>query len=271
MANVFRLHRLNQSVSQGSLSTPSCGPVSRRCFGIRLLSLMDVCSGYNQIHMRPEDVEKSTFMTDRQVKLVLQSNVFRPQKHKGHLLAFKGRTICKLTDDKMVKSMTKLDHITNLDSTLELLQKRNLKLNAEKCSFGMHCRKFLGSMLISRGQRLSRKSASWQSTYQPLLYEQGANISRSNYGASSVSVEVGRQELPLLPASMNEKHLQLERRTHGSLQSTKRIPHQPASLIYMYVKNLQSSIQRSRRTLVVQCYCKKRRGRNDPFTSSAAH
>lgn len=54
-------------------------------------------------------------------------------------------------DDMVVKSKSELDHVANLDRVFSLLRKRDLKLNPDKCSFGVHFEKFLGFVLTSRG------------------------------------------------------------------------------------------------------------------------
>ncbi|RDX77897.1 Retrovirus-related Pol polyprotein from transposon 17.6, partial [Mucuna pruriens] len=54
-------------------------------------------------------------------------------------------------DDMMVKSTTAGEHCSTLERVFQVLRKYHLKLNLEKCSFGVQARKFLGFMLIERG------------------------------------------------------------------------------------------------------------------------
>lgn len=51
----------------------------------------------------------------------------------------------------MSKSKEKNDHMTHVQKSFNLLQKYNMKLNPEKCTFGIASGKFLGYMVTKRG------------------------------------------------------------------------------------------------------------------------
>ncbi|RDX62682.1 Retrovirus-related Pol polyprotein, partial [Mucuna pruriens] len=55
-------------------------------------------------------------------------------------------------DDMVVKSTTEVGHVDNLSSIFGVLRRHQLKLNPEKCSFGVKASKFLGFMLTRRGK-----------------------------------------------------------------------------------------------------------------------
>ncbi|XP_070021979.1 uncharacterized protein [Nicotiana sylvestris] len=75
-----------------------------------LLSFLDAYSGYNQIKMDPIDEEKTSFLTD-----------------KG--------TYCYKVMSFGLKNAG--DHISHLSDTFQILRKFNMKLNPEKCAFGV--------------------------------------------------------------------------------------------------------------------------------------
>ena len=54
-------------------------------------------------------------------------------------------------DDMLVKSIWKDDHLDDLKETFNTLRSYNMKLNPNKCAFGMTARKFLGFMVSQRG------------------------------------------------------------------------------------------------------------------------
>jgi hypothetical protein len=54
-------------------------------------------------------------------------------------------------DDMIVKSATRGEHITNLRKFFERIKKYKLRLNPNKCSFGVTAVKLLGHMVSSRG------------------------------------------------------------------------------------------------------------------------
>ena len=62
-----------------------------------------------------------------------------------------GRTIEVYVDDMVVKSTKEEDHQDNLNKVFDLLRRHDIKLNPEKCSFGVQAGKFLGFMLTRRG------------------------------------------------------------------------------------------------------------------------
>ena len=54
-------------------------------------------------------------------------------------------------DDMIVKSEKGSDHARDLEEALGVLDKFGMKLNLEKCIFGVEARKFLGFMISQRG------------------------------------------------------------------------------------------------------------------------
>ena len=54
-------------------------------------------------------------------------------------------------DDMITKSKEPRDHVKHLEETFELLRKYEMKLNPEKCAFGVSSGKFLGFLVSHRG------------------------------------------------------------------------------------------------------------------------
>ena len=54
-------------------------------------------------------------------------------------------------DDILVKSKEAVDHISHLEKCFSIVRKYGMKLNPEKCTFGVRGGKFLGYMVIQRG------------------------------------------------------------------------------------------------------------------------
>ena len=119
---------------------------------------MDAFSGYNQVKMNHADEEKTTFVTDQGLycyKVMpfglknagvtfqrLVNKIFKP---------LIGTSMLVYMDDMITISKEPGCHVTDLKKTFELLRKHNLKLNPEKCAFGVASGKFLGYMVSSRG------------------------------------------------------------------------------------------------------------------------
>jgi hypothetical protein len=60
------------------------------------------------------------------------------------------RSILVYVDDIVVKSIERKDYINNLAETFANLRAVNLKLNHEKCVFGIHKGKVLGCLVSTK-------------------------------------------------------------------------------------------------------------------------
>jgi len=62
-----------------------------------------------------------------------------------------GRNVQAYVNDMVVTSMEKDQHIVDLEELFTTIARYNLKLNPEKCVFGVEVNKFLGFLLTERG------------------------------------------------------------------------------------------------------------------------
>lgn len=119
------------------------------------LSFLDAYSGYNQIQMYPPDEEKTAFVTDganfcytvmpfglKNVEATYQSLMDK---------IFVDQIIEVYVDDMVLKSNDPEQHPVDLEEIFKQLRKYNIRLNLEKCSFGVQGGKFLGYILTHRG------------------------------------------------------------------------------------------------------------------------
>ena len=126
--------------------------------GHACLSFLDAYRGYHQISMAEDDMEKIAFITPKGtycykvmpfgLKNVgathqrMVSCMFGPQIH---------NIMEVYIDDMVVKSKNAEDHLHHLAEVFEVLKKHKLRLNADKCVFGVSSGKFLGFLVTSRG------------------------------------------------------------------------------------------------------------------------
>ena len=120
--------------------------------------MLDCFSSYHQIFMNKADEEKTSFTTpfgtycyvrmpeglrnagctfNRMIKKVLGDQL--------------GRNISAYVDDVVVRSLRREDHIQDLCETFANLRHHGLKLNPEKCVFGVRRGKLLGCLITERG------------------------------------------------------------------------------------------------------------------------
>ena len=69
-----------------------------------------------------------------------------------------GRIVEIYNDDVMVKSKGYKEHLADLRETLECTGKHGLKMNPNKCAFGVSAGQFLGFMVHERGIEIGQKS-----------------------------------------------------------------------------------------------------------------
>ena len=123
-----------------------------------LLSFMDAFSGYNQIKMKEEDQEKTSFVTSQGLfcyKVILfglKNAGATYQRLMNKMFTHQlGKNVQVYVDDMLVKSVHENDHLSNLQETFNTLRLYNMKLNPSKCVFRVTAGKFLGFMVSQRG------------------------------------------------------------------------------------------------------------------------
>ncbi|GAU51766.1 hypothetical protein TSUD_415550 [Trifolium subterraneum] len=124
----------------------------------KIFSFMDGFSGYNQIKMAVEDREKTAFITPwgtfcyKVMPFGLtnagatyqrgMTTLFHDMMHKE---------IEVYVDDMIVKSGTEEDHVEYLSKMFQRLRKYRLRLNPNKCTFGVRSGKLLGFIVSQKG------------------------------------------------------------------------------------------------------------------------
>ncbi|GAA0162910.1 hypothetical protein LIER_39496 [Lithospermum erythrorhizon] len=115
---------------------------------------MDASRGYHQIRMAPEDEEKIAFITEyklyywKVMPFGLKNAGATYQRMVNSIFASQiGRNMEIYMDDMLVKSKVRANHLANLRETFNQLRESGLKVNPEKCSFGVVSGKFLGYMI----------------------------------------------------------------------------------------------------------------------------
>jgi len=126
--------------------------------GHKILSFLDAYSGYNQISMHHSDRGKTAFTTDganyfyKVMSFGLKNAGATYQRLMDKIFkGMIGRSVEVYVDDIVVKSDSCGQHIKDLQEVFDALRRVNMRLNPEKCAFGVEGGKFLGFMLTHRG------------------------------------------------------------------------------------------------------------------------
>ena len=94
---------------------------------------------------------------------MLQGNVVWTQKCWGNIPEINeqnvthqiGRNVQVYVDDMLVKRLREDDHLDDLRKTFNTFGSYNIKLNSNKCAFGVMVGKFLGFMVSLRGIKVN--------------------------------------------------------------------------------------------------------------------
>jgi len=149
---------INKACLKDSYPLPSIDALVDSASGCKMFSFLDAFSGYNQIKMHPRDECKTAFMTEtccycyKVMLFGLKNAGATYQRLMDKVLApMLGRNVQAYVDDMVVTSQERGRHIADLEELFATIAKYRLKLNPEKCVFGVEVGKFLGFLLTERG------------------------------------------------------------------------------------------------------------------------
>ena len=149
---------LNKFCPKDKYPLPHIDTLVDAAAGSEMLSMLDCFLSYHQIFMKKSDEEKTSFTTPFStycyVRMLegLRNAGCTFNRTIGAVLGTQlDRNISAYADDVVVRSKKREDHISDLRETFATLRKHGLKLNPEKCVFGVRRGKLLGCMIIERG------------------------------------------------------------------------------------------------------------------------
>jgi hypothetical protein len=120
--------------------------------GHKVISFMDGNAGYNQIFMAIEDISKTTFRCPGHIgpfewivmTFGLKNVGATYQRAMNYIFHELIRKIVEIyIDDVVIKSLNHESHLDDVRKTLECTRKHGLKMNLNKCAFGVSAGEFL--------------------------------------------------------------------------------------------------------------------------------
>ena len=158
------LRDLNKASPMDDFLLPHIDILVDNTAGHALLSFMDGFSGYNQIKMAPEDMEKTSFITSwgtycyKVIPFGLKNVGATYQRAATTLLHdLIHKEVEVYVDDMLMKSKDCEGHILALQKFFEWIWFYKLRLNPKKCTFGVTSGNFLGFMVSQRGIEVDHK------------------------------------------------------------------------------------------------------------------
>ncbi|XP_072067016.1 uncharacterized protein [Arachis hypogaea] len=135
---------LNKACPKDAYPLPSIDKLVDSSSGFQCLSFMDAYSGYNQILMHEADQDKTAFITDNEnfcykvMPFGLKNAGATYQRLMDKIFTSQiGRNIEVYVNDMVAKSTHTANHVKDLIEIFQQLRKYNMKLNPEKCAFGV--------------------------------------------------------------------------------------------------------------------------------------
>jgi hypothetical protein len=149
---------LNKACPKDEFPLPRIDSLVDAAASTEVMSLLDCYSGYHRIWMKKEDEPKTSFITPSGTYCYLRM----PEGLKNAGGSFSrmiakvlhsqlGKNILTYIDDIIVKSTKQENHIADLQETFANFRQAGLKLNQEKCVFGVKKGKFLGYLVSTKG------------------------------------------------------------------------------------------------------------------------
>jgi hypothetical protein len=148
---------INKATPKDNYLLPRMDQVIDSAASTAILSLLDCFSGYHQCWIAKEDEEKTSFITPFGTSCFVRmpgglKNVGPTfTRMTGEVFKLQiGRNIQAYVDDLIVKSGDRANHISDLAETFTNMRRAELKLNPEKCVFGVTKGKILGCLISAK-------------------------------------------------------------------------------------------------------------------------
>jgi hypothetical protein len=126
--------------------------------GSKMMALLDCFSGYHEIWFRKEDEEKTSFITPfgtycylRMPESLHNASSTFCRMMKATLKDQVGRNVLSYVDDIVIVSKKRENYIADLAEAFMNMREARLKLNPEKCVFGITKGKILGCLVSTKG------------------------------------------------------------------------------------------------------------------------
>jgi hypothetical protein len=149
---------LNKACPKVPYPLPHIDQIVDSTAGCETLSFLDAYLGYHQIRMKESDQLATSFITPFgmycyiTMPFGLRNAGATYQRCMNHVFRQHiGRTVEAYVDDIVVKTRKASDLLSNLETTFKCLKAKGVRLNPEKCVFGVPRGMLLGFIVSERG------------------------------------------------------------------------------------------------------------------------
>ena len=178
---------INGACLKDTFPLPCIDQIVDATTGHQLLSFLDAYSGYNEIPMYPLYSVNNTFITPTEMHCynVMPfglKNVRATYQHMMSLIfePLLGKTMEAYIDDMLVKLKSREDHLAHLREAFQLMKRHRLRLNLDKCEFGVKYGNFLGFLVSQRGIKMAPNQVKAIRKMQPLQQRNRYKLSQES-------------------------------------------------------------------------------------------
>jgi hypothetical protein len=183
---------LNRATPMDGYPMPVADLLVDAAAGHKIISFMDGNAGYNQIFMAIEDISKTAFRCLGHIGLFewivitfgLKNAGATYQRAMNYIFhEFIVKIVEIYIDDVVIKSLNHDSHLEGVKRTLESTRKHGLKMNSNKCAFGVSAGEFLGFLVHEGGIEVGNKSMKAIDEVVPRTYlkELQALLGKNNF------------------------------------------------------------------------------------------
>jgi hypothetical protein len=196
---------LNKACPKVPYPLPRIDQIVDSTAGCETLSFLDAYSGYHQIKMKESDQLATSFITPfgmycyTTMPFGLRNAGATYQRCMNHVFGEHiGRTIEAYVDDIIVKTRKASDLLSDLETTFKCLRAKGVKLNPEKCVFGVPRGMLLGFIVSERGIKADPEKIAAITSMGPIKDLKGVQRVMGCHAALSRFISrVGERGLPL--------------------------------------------------------------------------
>jgi hypothetical protein len=154
-------------------------------------------------------------------------------------------------DDKVIRSVQRRDHISDLVETFANLRAANLRLNPEKCVFNIHKGKVLGCLVSTKGIEANPDKIKAPIEMQDLVFVKVVQKLTGRVAALNRFIpRAAERSLPLFQVLRSTKNFQWSETQKQAFQElkdylsnmTKLCPPEPRSSLLLYVSASNSAV-----------------------------
>lgn len=161
---VIDYRKVNEKTIDDRYPIPNINDILDRFGRCRYFTTLDLASGFHQIEMHPDSIEKTAFNTDSghyeflRMPFGLKNAPATFQRVMDNVLRHLLNKICLVyMDDVIVFSTSLTEHINNLKQVFQTLRTANLKVQLDKSEFLRKEVEFLGHIVTPEGIRPNSK------------------------------------------------------------------------------------------------------------------